>query len=74
MAPLAHPGGGVYKQSYVKSRRCSHQVIDSLGRATTSARHAQRLSAAAAEAFSNEAEVLHEVKAVFEAAQATSQQ
>ncbi len=42
------------------------QAIDVLGRATQAARAAQRLAAAAATAFSDEAEVLIEVKGTFE--------
>jgi len=42
-------------------------VIDSLARASTSAKHSQKLAAAAAEAFGAEATVLAETKASFEA-------
>jgi len=42
-------------------------AIDSLARACTSAKHSQKLAAAASEAFGNEATVIAEAKATLEA-------
>ena len=54
--------GGVFV-----SKEKLQMVIDSLARASTSAKHSQKLAAAAAEAFGAEATVLAETKATFEA-------
>jgi hypothetical protein len=49
------------------------QACDALSRAYTTAKHAQKLSAAAAEQFGNEAAVLAEVKGMFEVIKNLSQ-
>ena len=52
------------KSSFAKMRL---KAVDALGRAITATKQSQRLCTVAAEAFSNEGEVLREVKGMFEA-------
>jgi len=62
LAVRGSESGGIYI-----SKEKLQLVIDSLARASTSAKHSQKLAAAAAEAFGAEATVLAETKAAFEA-------
>ena len=60
-------GGSAPSSTAPVNRQDLREVSDSLSRCVTSARHAQRLSAMAAQAFNDEAGIFEEVKGFIEA-------